>query len=922
MYRLMTKIFLLSALLTGLFPYQSTAQQFSFFRGGTYDASVPTPESVVGFPIGERPLRHHEVVTYLKTLAQASPRVQFVEAGKTHEGRLLSYAIVSSEEHIANLPEIQDNLARLADPRTTGSSPGIADATPAVAWMMYSIHGDELSGVDAGVQLTYQLAAGTDSKTMKILRELVVGIDPMENPDGRERYLAQMEQWGGPIQNSDGQSIQHTGVWPWGRGNHYLFDLNRDWFILAHPESRVRVKAISEWHPQLVVDGHEMGSYDTYLFNPPREPINPGIGKAVRKWWQAYSAGQAAAFDEYGWSYYTREWYDDWYPGYGSSWPSFTGATGLLYEQAQTDGSIVKKPNETVATFRDAVHHQFVSSIANLATAAEHRSELLKDFYSIRKQALKQRGAYFVVPGKNPSRARRLVSRLRMQGIEVEVARQNFTVKRAENPRTVKTTGKTLPKGTYVVRTGQPLGHLVTAILEFDPRMLSKVLQKERENLERGKGSHLYEVTSWSMLLAYDVEAYYAASVSAIETDRIDQVEEPEGSFVPAEGAVAYLCDYSDDNGVAALLAMFQRGLKVRAAKEPFEVGETKYPRGTLLLRVNENPAELQLHLSEISQEARVDIRAVKTLRIRKGPDLGGGEFTLLEEPRIAMLSGQDLSGYNIGATWYLLDHELDQRFSILNHDYFNNVDLRKYNVLVLPSAWGGLKTYHNILGKAGIKKLKDWVSDGGTLIGINNAAAFLADSSSGLSKVELKRQALKNLSMYAEALQKENAWRAKVDSVAVWDGTGTGSATSDSTPKKEDIKLLTERDKRHRLYQPRGATLRVDLEQESWLCFGLGDDVPAISYSSYAFMAKKPVQTVGRFSNAKQLRLSGLLWPEARQRWADTAYATREAHGKGQVILFAGEPNFRSYYYGTTRMLLNSMLLGPGMGTKTVVDW
>lgn len=823
---------------------------------------------------------------------------------------------------MSGLESIRDNIAKLADPRKLKAPQALIESTPAVAWMMYSIHGDELSGVDAAVQLAYQLAAGTDATTMKILDALVVGIDPMENPDGRERYLAQMQQWRGEVPNPDVQAIQHTGVWPWGRGNHYLFDLNRDWFILAHPESRARVKAVTEWHPQVVVDAHEMGSLDTYLFNPPREPINPHIGKTVRKWWQLFSEDQAKAFDRYGWSYYTGEWYDDWYPGYGSSWPAYGGAISILYEQAQTDGSVVKKPDGTVSSFRNAVHHQFVSSVANLTTAADNRTALLNDFYTMRKQAASGRGAYYIVPAENKTRAHKLIERLRMQGIEVEVAQRNFTVKGVRSHLGATAASKTLPKGTFIIRLDQPLGVLVSAILDFDPRMLSKVLQKEREDLERGKGTHLYEVTSWSMLMAYDVEAYHATALPNVQTARLEKPETVQGKLKGAEDAVAYLCDATDDAAIAALLQMFQKGLKVRVAKKLFEIAGRAYARGTLLLRANENSDTLRAALAEISEAGPVDIYAIATLRSQKGPDLGGGEFQLLTEPRIAVLAGPNISTYSVGAIWYLLDHELKHRFSILNHDTFAQVDLRKYNVLVLPSAGGGLKTYHNIIGKDGIKKLKDWVNDGGTLIGISDGAAFLADSTSGISKVRLRRQALKDLQMFEDALRQENARHDKVDSVAVWEGMQKPEKKSEKEAQKQDVKVLTERDKRQRLYQPRGAILRVDLDDEHWLNFGLRQHVPAIVYSSYAFMSMKPVQTPGRFSNGAQLRLSGLLWPEARERWADTAYAIREAHGKGQIILFAGEPNFRSYFYGTTRMLLNSMLLGPGMGTQQVVAW
>ena len=900
--------------------YTLSAQDFLYFPEDEYNPEIETPEQVIGFEIGKRPIRHHEAIQYLKQLADNSPRVLFFESGKTYEDRLLSYVVISSQENIKNIEKIKNDIAVLADPRKSASFN--FEKTPGVAWMMYSIHGDELSGTDAGIQLAYQLAAGTDEKTQKILGDLIVGIDPLENPDGRERYLAQMQQWKANIVNSDAQTIQHTGVWPHGRGNHYLFDLNRDWFILAHPESRARVRAINEWHPQLVVDAHEMGGYDTYLFHPPREPINRNIVDKVRKWWNVFSNDQSEAFDQFGWSYYTREWADDWYPGYGSSWPAYSGAVSILYEQAGTDGTEIKKPGDKLSTFKDAVHRQFISSMANLTTAAENRIDLIKDFQKTRQQALANKGAYYILPGNNPSRLNKLVDRLMIDGIEVYQVSKSIKLKNARNYFDAEKTTVTILADAYVVPLNQPMGNLVKAIFEFDPRMKNSVLQKEYERLEKGIGSHLYEVSAWNMLMAYDLVAYFSEMNPKNSLMQVvDDIVRTEGQFHNADGATAYICEYSDDNSILALLSMFDAKLKIRTAREPFEINGKKYQRGALLLRVNENPENLPEILNKIVQDDQVEIYGVKTMRIQEGSDLGGREFRLLDAPRIALFTGPDLSGNNIGATWYLLDHELKLRFSLLNHDFLSRFDLRKYNVLILPDTWGNPDVYNNILGKSGIKKITDWVKDGGTLIAFGNSAAFLADSSTGLSQVKLKRQSLKELQLYEDALENEKRWQRKIDSLTVWENTQAAGKKKEKSDQTE-LKLLEEADKRGRLFQPRGTIFRIDLDEEHWLNFGLNDKVPAILYSSYAFLAKRPVQTAGRFSESNQLRLSGLLWPEANDRWANTAYVTREAKGKGQIILFADEPNFRSYFYGTGRILINAMLLGPGMGTRTVVDW
>jgi hypothetical protein len=916
----------------------SAQEKEPFYKNGAYEQGIPSPEAVLGFHPGERPVRYEEVVRYLKALAEATPRVQLVESGETHEGRKLYYALISSGENMARVQEIRENIARLADPRKAKSAAEaqqIIERTPAVAWLMYSIHGDELSGVDAGLQTAYQVAAGMDSLSQKFRRELVVGIDPIENPDGRERFLAQMQQWRGFAPNPDVQSIQHTGVWPWGRGNHFLFDLNRDWIILSQPESRARVGALLHWNPQVVVDAHEMGSYDTFLFPPAREPINPNFNRITKKWGETFAADQARAFDQYGWSYYTGEWLEDWYPGYGSSWPYFIGAVGILYEQASTDGTLVKRPDGTILTFREAVHHQFIASIANISTAANHRKELLQDYYRMKKEVTapekNETAVYYILPGDNPSRANRLIERLLMQQVEVQVTDEDFRAQSLRSYWNTAPLSKTLPEGTYIIRLDQPLRPLINAILEFDPRMTSEFLRSERESLERGKGTRMYEVSAWSMLMAYGVEAYISTTFPAVKSSPFRR-QSTVSSTSPAQvinprPAFGFVIDYKDDNTVHALLKLFEAGYRVRMAEKPFRVGGDDFPRGSLLLRLNENPSSLGDDIAQISQQSGVPVYGVNTARSQEGPDLGGNEFQLLAAPRIALLTGPDINMYNFGAIWYLLGHELKCRYSILNYDYFNQIDLRKYNVLILPTTWGGAETYRQILGENSIGKLKDWVTAGGTLIGIENGAAFLADSASGFSQVKLRRQALKELSLYASAVEQENKiGKVKIDSLVLWEGKQVAKSVSDTVQKEskteKDEKALKLKDERQRLFMPRGPILTVDLDENHWLNFGMGNKVPALLYSSYAFLAKMPVQTAARFGSGDHLRLSGLLWPEAKERWENTAYLTREAMGNGQIILFAGEPNFRSYFYGTGRMLINSMLLGPGFGTRQPVAW
>ena len=901
-----------------------------FYPDGTYLEDVPTPDEVLGFPLGQKPARYDEAIRYLKILDEISPRGQLMETGETHEGRKLYIFLVTSEDNMEKLEEIRDNHAKLADPRrirSNSEAESIIESNPAVVWLMYNVHGNELSGADASLQLAYQLTAGTDETTKNILQEVIVGIDPIENPDGRERTLAQLQQWKGYVPSTDVQNITHSGVWPGGRTNHYLFDMNRDWFILSQPESRARVKTILQWNPQLVVDAHEMGSFSTYFFNPPREPISLNIPPVILKWWEVFSTDQARAFDKYGWSYYTRESFDEWYPGYGSSWPYFMGSIAILYEQARTSGTHVKRPDGTVLSFREAIHHQFVSSLANARTAAENRKALLRDFYRTKQETISgpKKGdvqAYIINPGENPARTRRLIKKLLMQSIEVEMATKDFRMSDIRSYWNANTTTNTLPKGTYIIRMNQPMHRLIKAILEFDPRLTTKFLREERESLEKGRGTRMYEVGAWSMLLAYDVDAYVSTTRPSVETKSVTVLPESEGHVTEPNATYGFIIDYQDDHAVDALIHLLEHGYKVCSANKPFTIAGRSFSRGSLLLRIHENPKSLIEDIKNIARLSHAVIYGINTAMTDKGPDFGSQEFRLLTQPRLAVLTGPGINTSNFGALWYLLDCELKCKHTILDVTNLSRIDLRKYNVLILPSTWRGPEAYKQIFGKKELKSLKGWVADGGTLVAIGNGAVFLADTTTSFSKVRLRRQVLKDLEQYKAAYEQEkNIGKTKIDSLAIWEGADTSNPDEKQkeTPKV-DVKALKTLDEKQRVFMPRGTILSIDLNEEHWLNFGANQKVPAIVYTSYAFLSKRPVQTAARFSEGSHLRLSGLLWPEARARWEKSAYTTRESYEKGQLILFADEPNYRSYFYGTTRLLINSIFLGPGFGTSQPV--
>jgi len=904
------------------------------------DPNIPTPESVLGHEIGDGAARYEAMERYLHALAESSPLATLAPYGESHEGRTLYYLTITSDHNHARLAEIRDANGKLADPRrlqSAAEADRIIEELPGIAWMAYSIHGDELSGTDASLLLAYQLVAGTDERTRRLRDELVVLIDPTQNPDGRERYLQQLQHLTGKVPNTDYQAMQHGGLWSAGRGNHYLFDLNRDWLMMVHPETRGRAEQFLTWNPHLLVDAHEMGSLDTYLFDPPREPLNDHLSDHNLEWRKRFSAEQAKAFDQHGWSYYTRDWYEEWYPGYTNAWASLLGAIGILYEQAGVNAAAVRQASGWTLTYRGAVHRQFVSSLANLQSLLDHRAAVLRDYYDDRQAAVNGldggKSVFLVPPTQDRSRIGRFIDVLRRQGIEAGIAEGPFEAHGLTDCWGNVTDAFTLPAGTLVVSAKQPHRRLLRAILDFDPRMTAAFVTEERKELESQRDSRLYDVTAWNLSMAYGLEAYWADHATNVPLTSAGTTPLKQHAIPPEEPTYGYLIDGASSDAYGAIVRLLDHECKIRIAEKSFRIAGQLFPAGSALLRRYENPAELPHIINVAAADLNVDVLPVGTALAEDGPDLGSGSFELLQPPRVAVASQWPISTTSFGATWHLLDARVGLRASPINVQSLGYADLRRYNVLVLPDTWQP-ESLRGVLDEKVIERLKAWIDAGGTLIALGGSAAFLAGQENGLTSVQLRRNALDEVEVYAEEMQHERASRqVVVDPEALW-GHGTVTTKEGNGPTVPDVEKkgkpdganevarLKREDEWARRFSPAGCFVAAVLDTDHWLAFGCASRLPVFVAGDKVFMSKGPVRTPARMESIDTLRLSGLLWPEARARLADTAYATVERKGRGQVILFASDPFFRGYLEGTGRLYLNALILGPGLGTSQPVPW
>ena len=910
---------------------------------GNYNENISHPDIFLDFEYGTRVASPAQIENAVINYAKQSDRLKVIEYGKTHEGRSLYAVFISSPSNIDNLDTFKQSLADLSDARKTNDNKArsIINSLPAVAWMAYSIHGNETSGADAALGLIYHLIASTDLEVTSLLEDMIIIVDPLMNPDGRARFAKSLEQYRGTAPNYDDQSLLHTGDWPSGRTNHYFFDLNRDWFYLTQPETQGRVPLINEWTPQIFVDAHEMGAQDTFMTGPAREPINTNMDRDLIKWGNLFAQEQASAFDENNWRFYTGEWHEDLYPGY-SFYVNFRGSMGILYEQARMAEDGVRRPEGTIQSYKESVHHQFVSSIANLETLSRNSKAMYKDYWDGRKYNVSKDGKYanrtfVVLANNNHGRMNTLAEKLRAQGIEIFTNEKTLKVKDALTQTGEIKPEFTIPAGSMVIPNRQPEAPLISAILEFDAEILESVLVKERQATLRDGSSIMYDTTAFNLTMMYGLPA---VTVPEHLNDGLKNWQPYSPTFEVNNDAVMWAVDGEDDLSVAFAARLMELEAQVRVIDKEAVLSNHTLPRGSVVVLAMDNP-EFE-KLSERVESIAVDLGS-SVVSIESGfgpgelPDWGGRHFQLLTRPQIAILSHEGFSSYDVGVSWWSLDHHLGIRHSQLNSSLLSYGDLRRYNTIILPSGYG--------LDEADIANLKDWVNEGGTLIAHNSSSRMLA-SEFGMGSVRQVQQTFENSEEYNIDLQREIlALNDQIDIDAVLSNKANIELSYpwESRQGKYNQLELSSRDKWQSLFMPSGAIVAGRTDNQHWLTFGSPSTLPVL-YSNYPVLmtggGSKAAVRIGELSQNTQVdayrtinwsdippgndlnvRMSGLVWPEAAQRIANSAYLTQERYGRGQLILFAGEPNFRAAALGTNRLWLNAVIYGAGLGARQVIN-
>jgi hypothetical protein len=882
----------------------ATAPAAELWPGTAYDPAVPTMAKVLGYGPGVRIASHADIMKYMDALAASAPtRMRIVEYARSWERRRLVYAVIGSEANLRRIADLKASIVKLNDPRKTSEAEArrLVATLPAIVGLSYGVHGNEISSPDAALAAAYHLlAAKNDPVVSRIFQNVVVLVDPIQNPDGRDRFVHNFEINEGIVPDPSPVAAERAEPWPGGRTNHYYFDMNRDWFSITQPETAGRIRYLREWLPLVFVDLHEMGLEGNYYFAPAARPHNPHVTKTQMEEWEWFGRNNAKYFDRNGWTYFTRETYDQFYPGYGDAWPWFYGGMGMTYENGSARGLLARRADESLYTFEESVRKHFTTSIATLEAAADHRVQLLENFWSYQKTALeeaqKEPIKEYILPRRGDvSAVDKLGHLLAEHGIEVRRSRAAF-----------RNSGKDYPAGSYTVTLAQPRKRFVRTLLDPSTPLDPEFVKEQERRRKRKLPDEIYDVTAWSLPMLYNVECVAAGEASTGPFDPVTAPYEPRGA-APARADVAYLVPWGTQAAGRFLAAALRADLRIRSVNKGFTQNGRKYSGGTLVLLVRNNPANVHEQVARIATASGAEVVASNTSWIEDGKDFGSYHAPQVRKPVVAIAWDQPANGASAGQTRFLLERQYGFPVTAIRASALGNADLSKFHVLILPDTSGA--GYATALSGPAPDRLKAWVRAGGVLIGIGGALNFLSSPPMAL------------LAVQQEGLARE------VPAAKPTPQPGA-PATPRETPARAPGKILAKPEDYEKAIQAdqelpdavAGAIVRARVDPDLWITAGLPDTLHVLfnGRSIYPPIKQDQGWNAVTFAGPDELVASGLMWEENRKQLAYKPFVVMRNEGQGVVVGFTADPNYRAFMDGLNVLFLNAVFrAAPGRAAR-----
>jgi len=807
--------------------------------------TLKSPDSFLGYKLGEKFTPHNRIVNYFEYAAASMPgKMKLEQYGATYENRPLLLACISDPSNMARIESIRENNLALAGAPANNASV----KEPVIVWLSYNVHGNESSSSEVSMKVLYELLTSSSEDIKKWLKNTVVIIDPCLNPDGRERYVTWYNQVAGLHPNADPAATEHAEPWPEGRSNHYYFDLNRDWAWQTQIESRSRIAAYNKWLPEIHVDFHEQYPGSPYYFAPAAEPFHEVITPWQRSFQTTIGKNHARYFDANGWLYFTREYFDLFYPAYGDTYPIYNGSIGMTYEQAGHGiAGLAFKTGDDTLTLQQRIAHHFTTSMSTIevasANAEKINTEFKKYFTDGTTNGIGQYKTY-VISGASQSKLSALLDLFKLNKISWYTAGSQIKTK-GYNYFTGKEESYTTASNDIIVSAYQPKSSLVQVL--FEPK--SKL-----------SDSSTYDITAWALPYAYGIQAY-AVKEKIGEGIKVDEVT---ASVKLIPDAYGYLINYASFRDGKILASLLKKGIKVRYAEKDFSFAGKKYDRGTLVVLRAGNESKLDDFRSVVNQ-LEGEVTPVISGFMDSGFDFGSDKLHLIKKPRIAVLTGSSASSLAVGEVWHLFEQQLDYPITLIAVNESGQMDFKNYDLLIIPSG-----EYKFLNDKEGNSALKNWVNDGGRVIALENAASQLLSGDWGFK------------------MKKE-----------------------DTSEEKNDYSLLKKfgsRDRDGIVNNIPGAIYKVELDNTHPLAFGYPDYYFSLKRSSDLFEFLKIGWNVGVIK--KENQVSGFVGSKAIGKMQDGAVIAVQPVGKGNLICFADDPLFRSFWENGKLLFTNAIFL------------
>ncbi len=804
-----------------------------------------SPSKFLGYELGERFTPHHRVIAYFEHAASVSPKImQWFSYGNTYEGRPLNYAVVSSPANIERIESIRKNNLRLAG--MVSDEPGKPDQ-PVVVWLSYNVHGNEASSTEVSMQMLYELISGSNTSVNGWLKNTVVIIDPCLNPDGRDRYVNWINQVIGSRPNANINSREHDEPWPQGRTNHYYFDLNRDWAWQSQIETRARVKAYHSWMPAIHVDFHEQYYNSPYYFAPAAEPFHEVITPFQREFQHVIGKNHARYFDERGWLYFTREYFDLFYPAYGDTYPIYNGAIGMTYEQAgHSMAGVSIATGEDTLTLKDRIDHHLTTGLSTLEIASENFRKVNAEFEKYFDEGKRLgSGTYKTYIIKDAGAGKMNMLRDFFVRNRIEFGYPSSAGKaKGFNYFTGKNEQFNYDRKDLMVSTYQPKAALVRVLFEPESKL---------------SDSMTYDITAWALPYAYGMQSYaLTEKMVPAKSDRA-----PDTSAM-VSNAYAYLVNYSSFEDARFLAAVMKAGFKVRIAESSFTYKGRPYNAGTLIILKNANADKID-QLPPIAGKFSIEMSAIESGFMDAGVDMGSEKIRIMRKPRVGLLAGEGLNQHAVGEVWHLFDQELDFPITVFSSGDPGKVSLKDVDVLIMADGY-----YSSLSDKDGNAELKSWVKNGGKVIAIGSAAAQMSEGGWGFTK------------------KKENAEEVK-DEYA-------------------NLKKYADRDRAGLSDHIPGAIYKTELDNTHPLGYGYPNFYFTLKLNPTIYEFVKDGWNVGVLKKERQV--AGFVGDRLHSRIKDGTTIGVVPLGKGSVVFFSDDPIFRSFWESGKLMFFNSVFL------------